>query len=141
MSLELYTFLESLPDRQTWQAAIDQTGIDIKLDPDLDLTRDEGFSPCLILGKSSGFSPVVSASELLRDHPHHGQAAGPRSHAVCFRWGGDLAECACVLGANLALVRRFGGVAYYPADELFYDVDKLNKDLETVLPRCERKPA
>jgi hypothetical protein len=134
MSLDLYTFLDALPDRQSWQAAIDQAGVDLQLDPDLDLTRDEGFSPSVIRGKASGFELDVSpASEVLRDHPSLKQAAGARSHAVCFRWGGDLAECACVLGASLALVRGFGAVAYYPADDIVYDADKLEKDLKECL--------
>jgi hypothetical protein len=134
MSLDLYTFLESLPDRQTWQAAIDQTGVDLELDPDLDLSRDEGFSPCLLQGKASGFElQVMQASDLLRDYPALAQPAGLRSQAVCFRWGGDLAECACVLGAALALVRRFSAVAYYPADDLFYDVDTMEKELRECL--------
>ena len=134
MSLDLYTFVDALPDRQSWQAAVDQAGVDLKLDPDLDLTRDEGFSPCVIQGKASGFELRVSlASEVLRDYPSLKQVAGARSHAVCFRWGGDLAECACVFGASLALVRRFGAVAYYPADEIVYDADKLEKDLRECL--------
>ena len=134
MSLDLYTFLDALPTRQSWQAAIDQAGVDLQLDPDLDLTRDEGFSPCVIRGKASGFELHVSlASEVLRDQPALKQQAGARSHAICFRWGGDLAECACVLGASLALVRRFGVVAYYPADEIVYDADKLEKDLRECL--------
>jgi len=134
VSLNIYTFVSSLPDRESWQAAIDEVGVDLKLDPDLDLTRDEGFSPCVIQGKASGFElDVTPASEVLADHPSLKPAAGDRSHALCFRWGGDLAECACVLGANLGLVRGFGAVACYPADEIVYDADKLEKELAECL--------
>jgi hypothetical protein len=88
----------------------------------------------VIQGKASGFELQVSlASEVLRHYPALTPAAGARSHAVCFRWGGDLAECACVFGASLALVRGFGAVAYYPADEIVYDADKLEKDLRDCL--------
>ena len=59
MSLELYAFLDSLPDRAAWQAAIDQIGIDLKLDPELDLAKDSGFSPCEIKGCRSGFEILV----------------------------------------------------------------------------------
>jgi hypothetical protein len=134
MSLGMYTFLESLPDRQRWQAAIDQSGVDLKLDPDLDLGRDAGFSPCLIQGKASGFELYVTpASEVFRELPSLAQLAGARPHAVCFRWGGDLIECACVLGATLALARGFNAVAYYPADEIVYDVDGLERELRECL--------
>ena len=53
MSMELYAFIASLPDRDSWQAKIDDAGLDLQLDPDLDLSRDSGFSPCMLW-------PVVS---------------------------------------------------------------------------------
>jgi hypothetical protein len=133
MSLELYAFLDALPDRQSWQAAINETGVDLQLDPDLDLGHDEGFSPCLIQAQPSGFElQVMPAAEVLRDHPPLVQPVGLRLHAVCFRWGGDLAECACVLGANLALLRKFDAVVYDPADGRFPDANTL----ETKLREC-----
>ena len=83
MSLDLYTFLDALPDRQSWQAAIDQAGVALTLDPDLDLTRDDGFSPCVLQGKASGFElDVMRASEVIRDYPSLKKAAGGRSHVV-----------------------------------------------------------
>lgn len=134
MSLELYTFLDALPDRQAWQAAIDETDVDLKLDPELDLTGDSGFSPCVLKEQSSGFElQVMPAAELLRDNPSLVPSAGARLHAVCFRWGGDLAECACVLGATLALMRRFNAVAYDPAEGLCPDAGTLEQELRECL--------
>ncbi len=134
MSLELYTFLDSLPNRQAWQAAIVQVGVKLELDPQLDLSRSEGFSPCSVQGTPSGFEMhVVKVSDVVDEHPVLIHSVGKRSHALCFRWGGDFAECACVLGANLALVRVFGAVAYYPADELVYDVGTLEAELQECL--------
>jgi hypothetical protein len=134
MSLDLHTFLDVLPGRESWQAAIDKIGIDLKLDPDLDLSHHEGFSPCQLRGKPSGFEVSVTAtSEVLRDYPSLLPAVGSRPHVVSFRWGGDMAECACVLGANLALLRHFKGVAYYPPDDLLYDVDQLEEELRQSL--------
>jgi hypothetical protein len=43
MSLDLYTFLDALPGKQSWQAAIDETGIDLKLDPDLEPSPGSRF--------------------------------------------------------------------------------------------------
>jgi hypothetical protein len=130
MSLDQFVFLDALPDRQGWQSAIDKLGIDLQLDPDLDLSRDKGFSPCKIRGASSGFELEVGrAAELLRDYPSLAPAIGSRSHVICLRWGGDLAECACVLGASLALVEAFGAVAYYPADDILYDAAKLKEEM------------
>src|SRR5262245_45979884 len=67
MSLDLLAFVDQLPDRASWQAAIDQAGVDLKLDPTLEVDRDEGFSPCEINGRSSGFElSTEPATEVLR---------------------------------------------------------------------------
>ena len=134
MSLDLYAFVTSLPNRADWQSAIDQLSIDLKLDPELDLAADSGFSPCEIRGKASGFEvSVEKASQALETYPSLESAVGSRPHVICFRWGGDLAECACVLGASLALVRAFGAISYYPADDITYDGATLERDLRQCL--------
>src|SRR5262245_54664457 len=134
MSLDLYAFVSSLPNRADWQSAIAQVSIDLQLDPELDLARDSGFSPCEIRGKASGFEiSVEKASEVLESYPSLKDAVGSRPHAICFRWGGDLVECACVMGASLALVRAFGAIAYYPADDITYDDATLERDLRQCL--------
>src|SRR5262245_14368543 len=134
MSLDLYAFVSSVPNRADWQAAIDRLSIDLKLDPGLDLATDSGFSPCEIRGKTSGFEiSVEQATQVLEAHPSPKSAVGSRPHAICFRWGGDFAECACVLGASLALVRAFGAIAYYPADDVIDDEATLERDLRQCL--------
>ena len=131
MSLELYAFLEELPDRNRWQAGITRRGIDLQLDPDLDLTKDKGFSPCTVHGRSSGFELyVMSTPDVLGDYPSATSAAGTRPHAVCFRWGGDLAEAACVLGAALALATGFQAIVYDPAEDVVYDEVRLAEELK-----------
>jgi hypothetical protein len=105
-------------------------GVDLKLDSALEVGRNEGFSPCEIRGKASGFELTIErAAVVLGDYPSLVEAVGTRPHVVCFRWGGDLTECACVLSAALALVRSFGAVAYYPSDDLVYDAAALERDL------------
>jgi hypothetical protein len=132
--MELYAFIASLPDRDSWQAKIDDAGLDLQLDPDLDLSRDSGFSPCMIRGRSSGFELwVTSAAEPLQDYPAMVGVAGDRAWSICFRWGGDFVECSCVMGATLALVKGFGAVAYDPGDEVSYDTAKLEEDLQACL--------
>ena len=134
MSLDLYAFVDQLPDRVAWQAAIDRAGVDLKLDPTLEVGRDEGFSPCEINGRSSGFElSAAPAAEVLGSYPSLTASVAARGHVLCFRWGGDLLECACVLGAALALVRGFQAVAYYPSEDLRYDVGGLEKDLRECL--------
>jgi hypothetical protein len=134
MSLDLYAFVDVLPDRQSWQGGIEREGLELKLDPALDLGRNNGFSPCEINGLASGFE-LTSArtSEVLQHYPPLAATVGARAHVVCFRWGSDLAECACVLGAALALMQTFGAVAYYPADDIVYDVARLRNELRECL--------
>lgn len=130
MSLELYAFVNALPDRQGWQLTIDEVGGDLKLDPTLDVRRDSGFWPCQLRGRSSGFElSMVGAAEVLQDQPSLKTRVGTRSHVMCFRWGGELAECACVLGATLALVHAFGAVVYDPADDCLWDSGRLKREL------------
>jgi hypothetical protein len=134
MSLDLYAFVSALPSRADWQSAIDRASIDLKLDPALDLARDSGFSPCEIRGRASGFEiSIQKTSQALETYPLLESAVGSRPHVICFTWGGDLAECACVMGAALALVRAFGAIAYYPSDDITYDEATLERDLRECL--------
>jgi hypothetical protein len=134
MSLELYVFVSALPERARWQAAVDEVSVDLKLDPELDLRTDSGFSPCTIGGRASGFEIYVEdASEIAKVSPSLASVAGGRPSVICFRWGGDFAECACVMGASLALVRAFGATAYYPADDAVCDEAALEGDLRQCL--------
>jgi hypothetical protein len=134
MSLDLYAFVSALPNRADWQSAIDQVSIDLKLDAELDLATDSGFSPCEIRGKSSGFEiSVETAPQVMEAYPSLERAVGSRAHVICFRWGGDFAECACVMGASLALVRAFGAIAYDPGDDITYDEATLERDLRQCL--------
>lgn len=134
MSLELYAFVDRLPDWHIWQTAIDQTGFDLKLDPELDLSGDEGFSPCQIQGKASGFEiDVMPAAELLHEYPDLIPTVGARLHVVCFRWGGDFAEAACVLIASLALARNLGSIVYDPEERVVCEVASLENEIRDCL--------
>ena len=131
MALELHALLPTptLPRRQPWQAAIDDLKLALTLDPDLDLPRTTGFRPCVVAGQNSGFEiQVDSPVEVLATYPNLRAHATNASTAISFRWGGDLRECACVLGATAALVSKWGAIAYYPEDDLLYDLEGLKRD-------------
>ena len=136
MSLDMHVFINSLPDCSRWQAAIDLAGIELILDPKLDLATASGFSPCQLKGRASGFEILVAqAVDLLGNYPSVASAVGSRSKVICLTWGGDLAECACVLGASLALRRSFDAVVYYPADDIVYDESSLRQELQLCLAK------
>jgi hypothetical protein len=127
-----------LPDRAAWQAAIDRLDIGLKLDPELDLTKDSGFSPCEIKGRASGFEILVEkAADVVEGYPALKSVVGARAWVVCFRWGGDFAECACVIGASHALLQSFDAVVYYPADDIVYDLTRSEQELRLCLADLE----
>ncbi|MGD1275904.1 MAG: hypothetical protein ABR964_01615 [Tepidisphaeraceae bacterium] len=123
MSLELHVFLKraNLPDRAGWQHEIDAIGLPIQLDAALDPRTNTGFSPVKLKGIASGFElDHGNAGELLSTYPHLRPVVADRDTALSFRWGGDLKECGCVLGAAAALVKAFDAVAYYAEDDVAY---------------------
>ena len=139
MSLELHVVLEqgNLPDRTRWQEAIDALSVPLVLDPELRVREDSGFVPCKLGARDSGFELYVEdAAPLAAAYPTLADAAGPRDFAVSFRWGGDLAECACSMAAAAALVSEFGGIAYYPDDDMLYTLDGLKKDINECFAEC-----
>ena len=114
MALELHALLptSTLPQRQQWQAAIDDLQFPVTLDPALDLPDTTGFRPCVVAGWNSGFEiQIDSPVDLLAAYPTLRAQASNSSAAITFRWGGDLRECACVMAAAAALVNKWGALA------------------------------
>jgi len=123
MSLELHVFLKraSLPDRSGWQHEIDVIGLPIELDVAFDPKTNTGFTPVKLKGIESGFElDRGNVGELLSIYPQLRPIVADRDSALSFRWGGDLKECGCVLGAAAALVKAFDAVAYYAEDDIAY---------------------
>jgi hypothetical protein len=131
MSLEMNVFLEKarVPDRSSWQAVVNSLNIPFELNPDLDPFLDRGFSPSKLKGLNSGFELYSeSAKSIVENQPQLVKIIGNRDWCISFRWGGDLSECVCVLTASAGLVKLCDAIAYYPDDDLRYDLDSLVKD-------------
>ena len=136
MSLEQHAFMTkgSVPSRANWQAAIGQLGFDLQFDQQLKPFEDSGFLPCKLRAKDSGFEIYYEpADDLLTAYPQMKEKVGHRDYCISFRWGGDMAECACVLIASAALAKSFDAVVYYPDDDLIYGFDELLSDAKEVL--------
>jgi len=136
MSLEMHVFLEKrrVPDRGSWQAAVDSLALPLRLSPDLDPIHDTGFSPSEIKGLKSGFEIYSEpADAYLQDQAELAKVVGNRDWCISFRWGGDMNECACVLAASAGLVRLCDAVAYYADDNLTYDLNRLLEDFRACL--------
>lgn len=115
MANEQFAFLakSKVPDRAGWQAAIDDCGFDLKLDPDLQPFEDSGYLPCKLKGRDSGFEIYYQDAGELGDL---NAIAGTHDHCISFRWGGDMAECACVMVASYVLAKRFSATVSYEGE-------------------------
>jgi len=136
LSLEQHAFLMkgTVPSRTDWQAAITEIGFDMQIDPELKPFEAFGFLPCKLEGRDSGFEIYYDPSdELLTAYPQLKENTGLRDYSISFRWGGDMAECACVLIASAALAKSFGALVYYPDDNLLYSYDDLVREAKQAL--------
>lgn len=136
MSQEQTAFIlrSNVPDRAPLEAAIREIGFDLTVDADYTPFESSGFLPCMFQGKRSGFEIYFeSTSEIIEDYPRLMKSVGDRDCAIGFRWGGDLAECACVLIVCAALAHRFGAVVYYHDGDAVYQGAQLIPEARKVL--------
>jgi hypothetical protein len=136
MSLLQTAYLDRrlVPERDALQAAIDALGFDCKLDAFYVPFKAKGFLPCTLNGDSSGFEIYFEPStEVLAQFPHLVPTVRSRDAAVTFRWGGDMAECACVLIVSAALAESFSAVVHYHDDDLLFSADELVQEARAAL--------
>jgi hypothetical protein len=125
MANEQYAFIDKddVPMRVDWQAAIDESGFDFQLDPELKPFESSGFSPCKLLGKEAGFEIYYEDSpEFLADFA---DIANGKNCCITFRWGGSMIECASVMISSYALAKRFGAIVSYEGEDPSDDMEAL----------------
>jgi hypothetical protein len=136
MSLEMLLFLNKtrIPDKVNLQNAVDSLGLPFQFDSALDLVSDRGFSPSSLKGNLSGFEIHGQATqEILPHYPRLSKTVGSRDWTITFRWGSRMSECACVLAASAAMIKVCDAVAYYPADDIKYTLQRLLDEFQDVL--------
>ena len=110
MSLTQMAFLDRsrVPRQAELQAAIDALGFDLTVDDYYVPFEAAGFLPCKLDGADSGFEiDFDEAASFVADLPELAPVVGSRDCAITFTWGGDMAECACVLIVSAALAGSF----------------------------------
>lgn len=128
MSLQQTAYVERalVPNRDALQAAIDALGFDCKVDGSYIPFKSEGFLPCVLNGKGSGFEIYFEpATEVLQSFPHLAGTVKSRDSAITFRWGGDMVECACVVIVSAALAKSFDAIVHYQDDDMLYSTEQL----------------
>ena len=76
---------------------------------------------------------VDSVAELVVAYPEIEAIVRSADRVVSLRWGGDLKECACAMGAAAGLIGPGGALIYYPADDMWYELDGLRADFAAAL--------
>jgi hypothetical protein len=136
VSLTQSAFLERarVPDRTKLEASIRALGFQLTLAESYEPFESSGFLPCVLNGAPSGFEiDFGSTDDALEAFPHLKPHLGGRDCEITFTWGGDMAECACVLIVCAALVTDCDAVVYYDADDLFYSAPELISQANSAL--------
>mgnify|MGYP003385719863 CR=1 FL=1 len=129
-----YCFIEqALPSKENLQAAIDSLGFGLKLDTELDLNSDEGFSPCKLNDYDDvGFEiECGTIDELFDEDEAFEKQIGNRKNYISMSWGGNFEDCLCVLITALAMVKSFDAVTTYDCEE----ADSI-EDIEGGIQEC-----
>jgi hypothetical protein len=117
---------ERVPDHSRLQAAIDATGFPLELDTYYVPFESEGFHPCKLSGRNSGFEVLWQpVEEIHAAWPGLKETIQDRDACLTFIWHGDMAECASVLIVSAALARRFDAIVFYQDDGMLYTADQL----------------
>lgn len=136
MALELHTLLsvDRYPTRSEWQSAVNELSLPVSLDPELALPSTTGFRPCTLNGSESGCEiHIDSAADLISRYPSLATPSSRPTLAISFRWSGSLDECACAMALAAGLVHKWAAVAYYPDDDMIYDLEGLQNDFRSCL--------
>jgi hypothetical protein len=121
VSNTLFAFLKKLnvPSQNALQASIDALGFDLKIDPDMKLLVDTGFSPCQLNGVGDvGFELLYEDSKsLIAGNEEFRFIAGENDVCISFSWGGRMKDFACVMIVSCALAKDFDAVVTYEGQE------------------------
>ena len=129
-----YLSKSRVPSLQELQSAVDSLGFDLHVDPFYKPFECSGFLPCVLQKKKSGFEIYFETpEENLQAFPHLKKEIGPRDCAITFRWGGDMAECVCVLIVSAALAKSCDAIVHYQDDDLLYSADQLVSEASAAL--------
>ena len=117
MANEQYAFLRrsELPTTAALQSAINNDPFfALTIDPETALSTNAGFVPCVICGVESGVE--IDFDDSLEMIEQFGDLASDRDCCLVFRWGGDMAECACAMVLSYALAKYYNAIVSYEGE-------------------------
>lgn len=142
MANEQFAFLDkaSVPSRAQWQQAVDDSGFDLQLDPELQPFSHSGYLPCKLFGAESGIETYYDkATDVVPDADQLNELAEGRDSCITFRWGGDFREAACAMILSFALAKSFGAVISYEGDTPYASLDALRADTQAIIEESQKK--
>ena len=113
VSVDQFVFLRKadLPSTERWQAALDQLGIDLQLDPTVDPSVHSGYWPARLGGQDSGFEYFCgSIPDAFGAPPPDG--LNGRDHVVNLVTHSDVHELRCAMYAASALAAACDGLCF-----------------------------
>ena len=120
MSCTQFAFLKKsqVPSRELLQASIDALGFDLKLDPELKLLEDSGFSPCILIGVADvGFKLFTEpAINVAGDDETLQEIAGDRDLCISMVWHSSMKDCAAAMIVSCALAKDYRAVISYEGE-------------------------
>lgn len=128
----------SVPNRSALQASIDKLGFDLKLDPELDLINDSGFSPCVLNGIAEvGFELMSGTPEEVFGEDT--EMAEGNDHCIGLIWHSSMKDCAAAMIVSCALARDFGAVVSYEGEPPT-SIDNLLETARSILEEALNEP-
>lgn len=125
---------DRVPSHAAFQAAIDTTGFDLKLDPFYSPLVSEGFHPCRFGDRETGFEIMWQPMDEIREaFPHLMGDIGNRDVCLTFILHSDMMECASAMMASAALARECDAFVLYQDDELVYTPEQLIAEANAAL--------
>lgn len=142
MSNTQFAFInkKEIPAREKLQAVIDKLGYDLKLDSELSLKDNEGFSPCILQGETDvGFELFCEpTSDVVENDEEFEEMAQGKDSCITMSWGGSFKDCSCVLIVSYALIKEFGAITTYEGEELD-TLESLKTGINETLEEIEKE--
>jgi len=116
-----YCFIrkKDVPSGKRLQEVVTGLGYELKLDPELDLLIDEGFSPCELEGHEDLGYELESGTvdEIFEEDEEFEEHIGERDYYISMSWGSSFADCLAVMITTKALIMKFDAVTTYDCEE------------------------
>ena len=112
-----------IPNRDSWQAAIDRAGFALVLDADFDPLKSSGYTFVRLDGVDAAFEYDLARIEDVEFDVDVPQLDG-REHVLALATRGDMRACAAATCAAAALVDSVGGI--------FFDGEKFVDAIEAM---------